>query len=306
MVLALRNPGTGIALSSTSAVDIAAAASFGWTATGQLLSEQVVTANGGVAWAAVAQLSPVATAATSGDFGWGAAIGLSGVIDLVQAASLAWTGASQLSSEQVVNAAAGFEWGATAGITTDQSANISASVSWQSSIQLLTEQALSAEASFGWTAEAPLAAVVDITTTAIASWSAAGSFSDEGAVALEIVASLGWGAGGSLSAFAGKTVVDNVRGLRKYLLDKRVTAVYEGREGLDTTWKSKQLAVPGVPLPAGFPGRAVLIAGGYVSTYEDLDQSTPEEMVEIFGLDSATAERAWMALPEAYRLAPPA
>jgi hypothetical protein len=99
-----------------------------------------------------------------------------------------------------------------------------------------------------------------------------------------------------------RTHGDGVRGQRRYYLDRRLYAESNGWDGLAISWKHYQEREAGNPLPTSFPGRAALIRDGHVSTLEDLDLYTPDEIAEFFGLSPATAKAAWAALPLAYRI----
>lgn len=82
---------------------------------------------------------------------------------------------------------------------------------------------------------------------------------------------------------------------RRYYLAKRIAAIalYDDsvRAGL---WRAKQEALAWPDLPAGFPGRAVLMAAGY-TTVRDLDDADITELTGL-GLNGATAQRVLAAM----------
>lgn len=77
---------------------------------------------------------------------------------------------------------------------------------------------------------------------------------------------------------------------RRYYLLKRLAAKHLG-ESLELSWKALQEALPGTPLPNGFPSKAALEAVGYTAA-EDLDDAGTDELREEVGLNERQAQAA--------------
>lgn len=85
--------------------------------------------------------------------------------------------------------------------------------------------------------------------------------------------------------------VTNAR--RHRLLKSRVAAAI-GDRALAATWLGKHDAMPGRPLPDGFPARAALEAAHYTAI-EDLDGASADELAEV-GIPRADAHAAIAAV----------
>lgn len=82
--------------------------------------------------------------------------------------------------------------------------------------------------------------------------------------------------------------------VRRYYLGKRRDALALGDKALSYVWRSFQEAPYWPDLPADFPGRTALVAGGY-TTVRDLDGATEDELVDV-GLSRSDAAAALVAM----------
>jgi len=89
---------------------------------------------------------------------------------------------------------------------------------------------------------------------------------------------------------------------RRYYLLKRFAAIKSQQLPLSYFWRAKQEAIFWPPLPANFPARAQLIAGGYY-TVRDLDGATTTELQQNLSVTLATAQ-AVVAAMGAWRMIP--
>lgn len=72
----------------------------------------------------------------------------------------------------------------------------------------------------------------------------------------------------------------DINNVRRYYHRERMNARAEGKPSLEGTWRAKQEAQPGTPLPIGFPYLAQLKDAGY-EMIEDLNGADLHELERI-------------------------
>lgn len=86
--------------------------------------------------------------------------------------------------------------------------------------------------------------------------------------------------------------VDNARREAMFLA---IDAKALGNSALEIALRARHRALPGTPLPSGFPARAKLVAAGYLAT-EDLTGADESELQRLAALTRAEARAALAAV----------